>query len=179
MLHAPAMLLIGSTERHLGKTGLVCALIRALSPPHPVTAVKVSSPHQGPGARPLDGPFRITEETRPGRRKDTQRMLKAGAHQALWLEVVPADLEAGAAALLERIGTDTLTICESNSLRTVLEPGLFLVLRGKAAEPVKASAQRVLDLADSLVAAGDGRFDLDLEGIAVVEGRWKLDASGG
>jgi molybdopterin-guanine dinucleotide biosynthesis protein A len=78
-------------------------------------------------------------------------MLRAGAHRVLWLRVLQESLAEGVAALLAEIPAGGAIVCESNSARAVIEPGLFLVMRPRGAQAVKASAAQWLPLADRVV----------------------------
>ena len=65
-------------------------------------------------------------------------------------------------------------VCESNSLRLLVEPGLFLVTRRADDPSVKASCAAVAHLADQvLVFRGDG-WDLSPARIDLEAGRWML-----
>jgi len=67
-------------------------------------------------------------------------------------------LEEGLAALLDIIGADAVSICESNSLRQVVEPGLFLIVKGRDVKVWKSSAQNVRKHADRIVVSDGGSF---------------------
>jgi len=83
-------------------------------------------------------------------------------------------LEEGLSALLDVIGSDAVSICESNSLRRVLCPGLFLMVKGRKSRSWKSSARDVKKYADRIVSMDSGSFDLDLDRIKIVDGKWKL-----
>ncbi|MEK7994177.1 MAG: molybdenum cofactor guanylyltransferase, partial [Planctomycetota bacterium] len=71
-------------------------------------------------------------------------------------------------------GSDAVSICESNSLRHVVEPGLFLMVQRAAQQVRKKSAQEVKKYADRIVISHGGTFDLDLDQIAIVNRKWTL-----
>ncbi len=182
MFKLDGMLLIGSAGRKTGKTELACAIIRKFSKDRDITGIKVTAIEERDGQCPrggqgcgvcssLDGNFYITEETDRSSDKDTARLLAAGASQVFWLRVMKTHLEEGLTALLDIIGADAVSICESNSLRQVVEPGLFLIVKGGEQEVWKSSARDVRKYADRIVVSGQGdhigsplRFDFDLEG---------------
>jgi molybdopterin-guanine dinucleotide biosynthesis protein A len=185
MIKIDRMLMIGSTGVNVGKTELACALLRKLSRHHDITAIKVTAisdkdgqcPRGGEGCgvcSSLEGNFAITQETDRHSDKDTSRLLSAGASRVYWLRVLKTHLEEGASALVETVGTHTTCICESNSLRRVVEPGLFLLARRKSSKPWKESAQQVQRYADRIITVRESTFDLDLNRIELVNGRWKL-----
>lgn len=184
MLYAPHLLLIGAAERDAGKTAFACEAIRRFSGAG-VLGAKVTAVQERDGTCPrggqgcgvcssLDSDYCLTEETEPGDAKDTQRLLAAGARRVFWLRVLKASLEDGARALLEALGPDTPAICESNSLRHAVTPGLFIMLRHRDTIAVKASARGVLDYADAVVYSDGRAFDFDFDRIAFTENRWEL-----
>lgn len=162
MLACPNMLLIGAAGRNVGKTELACELIRQFAPQRPVFGIKVTCVHERNSACPRGGvgcgvcsslnqPFCITDEEDSLGPKDTSRMLRAGAPRVLWLRVLRDHLEAGLTAVLDAIPPDTLVVCESNSARLAVEPGVFLIVRQSGCAEVKPSCATVLPLADALL----------------------------
>ncbi len=185
MIKIDRMLMIGSAGTNVGKTELACALLRRLSRHDDIAAIKVTAisdkdgqcPRGGEGCgvcSSLEGNFVITLETDKLSNKDTSRLLSAGASRVYWLRVLKTHLEEGASALVEMLGAQTPSICESNSLRRVVEPGLFLLARRESSKLWKESAQQVQRYADRIVTARDGVFDLDLSRIGLVSGKWTL-----
>ena len=184
MLRAEGMLMVGASARKLGKTELACKLI-AHAGAHPVTAIKVTTVEDKhtdcPAGREgcgvcasLDSTFAISEETDPAGDKDTSRLLAAGATRVLWLRVRQAHLEQGAAALMQRLPADGLTICESNSLRQVIEPDLYLQVRGERDGPIKASAGRVRPAADRVLRPSASGDSFRLDEVRVSARRWSM-----
>lgn len=170
----PNVLLIGSTGRNSGKTELACTILRRLcrdqrTPARPV-ALKISTIHD-PSAGCLRGRsgcgvctsvrgrFLLTKETETRGGKDTQRLAAEGAGAVYWLRVKAPYLMEGFAAFASAVGANVPVICESNSVRTIVEPGLFVMMHPASAEPTKQSAQTVLDRAD--VTAHFGGADVD------------------
>ena len=161
------MILVGSTARDLGKTALAARLIEALSPREKVVGVKVTTirdkggkcPRGGDGCgtcSSLTGNYEIREETDPDGEKDTSRLLKAGAARVFWLKVTRDALAEGRDALMKRIDREAVIVAESNSLRKVVAPNLFLMLRGPAGGPVKPAAREVMPFVDIAVPSADG-----------------------
>ncbi|HIJ64723.1 MAG TPA: molybdenum cofactor guanylyltransferase [Candidatus Hydrogenedentes bacterium] len=106
--------------------------------------------------------------------KDTDRLLDAGAAKVYWLRVLKDRLEEGARALLDALDPNALIVCESNSLRTVVEPDLFLMFRHADARTFKASARAVREHADRVATFNGASFDLDLDDLSVANGQWAL-----
>jgi len=185
MIKLDGMLMIGSARTNVGKTELACALIRKFSKSGNITGIKVTTIQEKNGQCPrggegcgvcssLDGVYCITEETDNSSDKDTARLLAAGASRVFWLRVLREHLPAGATALLDVIGPDAVSICESNSLRQVVEPGLFLMARSNDSKVWKSSAQEVRKYADRIVVSDGSGFDFDLDRIKLTDGKWTM-----
>jgi molybdopterin-guanine dinucleotide biosynthesis protein A len=185
MIKLDRMLMIGSAGANVGKTEMACAIIRKFCQSSPLIGIKVTTiqakdgrcPRGGEGCgvcSSIDGNFLITEETGHTSGKDTARLLGAGARRVFWLRVIRAHLEEGLGALLEVIGEDVPLICESNSLRKVVEPGLFLMVASGGGRTWKKSAREVERFADKVVTREGGGFDLDLDRIMLADGKWAM-----
>jgi len=187
MLKAPHMLLIGAAGRNTGKTEFACTLLRRFSTLQPITAIKItvirsdesrgSCPRGGSGCgvcSSLEGEYDITEETDRDGSKDTSRLLRAGANHVFWLRVLDTHMAEGLAALDGHIDPHNPIICESNSIRRAVEPGLFFMVKDKRSSEFKPTARAVADLADRTVLSDGERFDLDTDTIGLHDGRWHL-----
>jgi hypothetical protein len=180
------MLMIGSAGANVGKTELACAILRKFSRIDPdIVGVKVTAINEKKGQCPrggegcgvcssLDDAFLITEETDTSSGKDTSRLLAAGAARVYWLRVLRSHIDQGLAALFEVLGTNVSSICESNSLRHVVEPGLFLVAESNSSGTWKPSALQVKKFADRIIVSNGGNFDFDIDDIKLENGRWML-----
>ena len=182
MLKAPNMLMVGATGRNVGKTNLACSLLERLAPEYDIVGVKVSTVTETEAADPqwqqghgacllLETPFLLTRETSGSPGKDTSRLLEAGAKKVYWLRVVENRLEAGAKALLETLGHESICICESNSLRKVIEPGLFVAVEKAGSLTIKPSAQQVRHYADAVLQADTNSCQTVID---CVDGTWLL-----
>jgi len=184
------MLMVGALGRGSGKTKLACSLIGKFSSRHNIVGIKVtpvektdgSCPHGGSGCgacSSLNGHYYIAEETDREADKDTCRMLASGANRVFWLRALKTHLEEGAAVLLDIIGDDAVSVCESNSLRRVVEPGLFVMVKSCGEENHKTSAKDVIQYADRTVFFDGNKFDFDTDEIELADGRWvcKMDAT--
>ncbi|RKY11389.1 MAG: hypothetical protein DRP65_04400 [Planctomycetota bacterium] len=186
MIELAGMLMVGSLGRGLGKTELACSLIKKFSPKYDIVGIKVtpvsdteSSCPRGRGCgacSSLEGHYEITAETDGKSDKDTCRMLAAGAKRVFWLRALKAHLEEGILALVDVVGNDAISVCESNSLRQVAEPGLFIMVKGDEDQEPKSSAVEVAGLADLKVGFDGTGFDIDMDGIGPADGRWSYRA---
>ena len=179
------MLMIGSAGANVGKTELACALLEKFGKNHNIVGIKVTTikdkdgrcPRGGEGCgvcSSLEGNFCITEETNRSSGKDTARLLAAGANQVFWMRVLKEHLVEGINAMLDLIGAEAVSICESNSLRQVVEPGLFLMAKNVESDTWKSSARQVRKYADRIVVSDGSSFNLALDRIKLVYGKWTL-----
>lgn len=184
MVIVPQMLLVGAMERDAGKTSFACEMLRRFN--MPIIAVKVTVIQERNGECPrggmgcgvctsLEGKYCITEETSMTGEKDTQRLLAAGAARVFWLRVLRSEAEEGATALLRQIGTEKPIICESNSIRHVVEPGLFVMASNRRSGKSKASAEAVRSQADLILYSDGNTFEFDFSRITYNKNRWRLE----
>ncbi len=185
MIPWPSLLLVGGAGRNSGKTRLCCSLIERFGRDRPLVGLKVtavrdqscSNPRNNEtgGARaPLADDYEISEEVGQIEGKDTTLMLNSGAERVLWLRCTRENLKAGTAALIERVGPNAICICESNSLRKVVEPGLFLLVKDSGSNEYKPSSREVLHLADRVVLSDAHGFDLTPDEIELRNSTWTL-----
>jgi len=185
MLTLNRMLMIGSAGANVGKTELACSLLERYAKDNEIIGIKVTTIKQRDGQCPrggagcgvcssIDGDFDIFQETDTSSGKDTARLLGAGAKKVYWLRVMQTHLKQGIEALLDIIGPDSITVCESNSLRKIVEPGLFLMVKRLGRQEVKESAAAVIKYADKIVVSDGSSFDLDLDRIILSADKWIL-----
>lgn len=179
------MLMVGAAGRKAGKTEFACEVLRRYAKANPLIGLKVTAvtnpgeccPRGGEGCGVcggLTGPFLITEEDSRDGTKDTSRLLAAGASKVLWLRSLRANLEEALAALRTQIPKHVGIVCESNSCRLVLEPGLFIVLRQKDRAALKTSCRNVIHLADRICEFDGSAWDLPPKRVVFVDGRWAI-----
>ena len=179
------MFMLGSAGRNAGKTELACSLIRRYVRSHEIIGVKITTIEERDGNCPrggegcgvctsLEGNFCITEERGASPGKDTTRMLQAGASRVFWLRCLSSHLREGTMALLERTGRDSVFVCESNSLRQVVRPGVFVVVKDRQSQTFKKSAKNVLHNADRIVLSDGNDLGLDMSRIVLSDHGWGL-----
>ena len=83
-------------------------------------------------------------------------------------------MQKGFDALLKTIGADSTIVCESTSLRKIVEPGLFLIVKRKNETDIKIIAADVLNYADRIVNLDGENFDIHLDEIKLENSRWSL-----
>jgi len=159
-----AVVSVSGTSSNAGKTHLAERLITWLvGRNETVTALKVTRTHIGTCAREndachvcddLEAPWRIIDDARTIRmpRKDTGRMLAAGAAHVVWLIVQPAHMSAGIEAVLRALPEGGVLVAEGNSFRDYVETCDLSLMAFAPRPAMKASARHVLDRIDAFVA---------------------------
>lgn len=156
------MILIGSTARNSGKTTLASSIINKYKLNRSVIGLKVTTIHdknkkcihggEGCGVcSSLKGNFQITEELSTTNNKDTSLLLAAGAEKVYWLKTLKNDIYEGFKAFIGKIPENNIIVCESNSLRTVVNPGIFIMIKNALDGQIKKSASDVIDQADIII----------------------------
>ncbi len=74
--------------------------------------------------------------------------------------------------LLDIIGDDVVSVCESNSLRQFTEAGVFVMVKSCGEENWKPSAENVAQYADRIVFFDGNEFDIGPDIIELANGRW-------
>ncbi len=180
----PGMMLIGATGRTCGKTLLAARLIEAKVAGAPVAAAKVTTVYRDRGPCPrggdgcgicssLDAPYRLLNETGEHEGKDTARLLAAGAKPVWWL-CAREDHLSEAARALTKVLPDGPAICESNGLRQVVEPGLFIIVQRDDRQNIKRSCRLQWDKADAILTFDGQSHSAALDDFTFVNNRWAL-----
>jgi molybdopterin-guanine dinucleotide biosynthesis protein A len=185
MLHKSNFIIIGATGRNTGKTEFACRLIEKYSKENLVIGLKVTAINRTEGVCPrghkscgvcdsLNEEFNITEEYDNLKVKDTSRMLRAGAQKVFWLKIDTSNLENGFNEILKMIPENAIVVCESNSIRKVVEPGLFLVIRNKNENNIKKSCAAVINYADKIITFNNKSWDFNPDRIIVKNYTWMI-----
>lgn len=183
MLRYPNMLMLGAAGRNTGKTEFACRLIRRYRQSENVIGLKITTIDESRKGCPrgkkgcgvchsFDGPFELTEEKTGPSGKDTIRMLEAGAHRVFWLKAKSRYLEEAVTALCRSLDTGACIICESNSCRRVLDPGMFLVIQKSGSRTFKRSCRDVVNNADRTLTFYGNGWNLSPDRLTFSEERW-------
>lgn len=185
MIEIPGMLMVGARCKADGKTAFICRLIERFSSQTDIIGVKIStvdsvnaSHHPGVGSGGKSSrpslPYRITVQKDRLNHTDTARMLAAGARKVFWLEALDEHLEQGISELAGRLGDQTVTVCESNRARRIIEPDAFVMVVGSRERLWKPSARNVMQDADRIVTSDGRDFDINPQDIQLHHGRWAV-----
>ncbi len=190
MIRCPNMLMVGAAGRNLGKTTFICRLIERLSKTQPVIAFKVTAFDDIDGKiivetqmcktyKTLKGRFMVTRESDDPVERDTQRMLHAGADQVYWLRTVKSALDDGMREMLAQMRANGVPIdtacmiCESNSARKAVEPGLFLIVQQEG-DDFKPSCTEVRGEADRIIQFHGNGWEIDPDNLDFSSTRWHM-----
>jgi hypothetical protein len=160
------VIVVGGHTRSIGKTELVCDVIRAF-PEQNWIAGKITQYGHGVCAQngencdcaPDEHSYAISWERSPDSGTDSARFLAAGAKRSFWLRTKQGFLAEGLPLLRgllrevveENPAEPAALIIESNSLLQFLEPSLYFAVLDPGREDFKDSARKFLDRADALV----------------------------
>ncbi|HKF39585.1 MAG TPA: hypothetical protein VKB21_00790 [Candidatus Acidoferrum sp.] len=176
------MIVVGGHTRSIGKTQLVCDIIRAF-PRTEWTAGKITQYGHGVCARngencgcaPNEHACALNWETQADSGTDSARFLEAGAKRSFWLRTKQGYLAEGLPLLREAVAEAASTtgsprrttsdpspaaensawIVESNSLMQFVRPSLYFAVIDPLKDDFKESAQVALDRAEALVLRGE------------------------
>ncbi len=164
------LVVVGGHTRSIGKTQLVCDVIRAFPKVYWI-AGKITQYGHGVCARngkncdcaPTEHVCALDWESQPHTGTDSARFLEAGAKRSFWLRTKQGYLAEGLPLLREALWeaaadlapeTRAAVIVESNSLMQFLKPSLYFAVIDPDKEDFKESAQKALDRANALVLRG-------------------------
>lgn len=152
------VVVVGGHTRNIGKTSVVCGVIRAL-PDWNWTAVKITQ--YGDSICSRDGeachcsnpkhPIAISEENGSSPCTDSGRFLASGAFRAFWVRTPAGALNEAMPKIRRLLAESDNTIIESNSILRFLKPDLYAMVLDGSVGDFKPSSLRYLDRADLLV----------------------------
>lgn len=179
MEYLPNLLLVGGTGRNIGKTTFVERLVGKLNSELSLITLKTSM--LLPGEEYLHGKHRfvkpgefflLKENTGEGN-KDSNRYLKAGASQSWFLSVGENALPQAMEYFLDMVKEPELIIAESNVIREIIIPGVFIMIKGDGV--VKPQAVHHLAIADVIVTANNRKaFEETIARLEIAAGGWQL-----
>lgn len=156
-MQRPLVIGVGGYTSNVGKTTLVCELLRAFPG---WEAIKTTRGHyrscgKDPHACCVSHLLSAQPVVRSGRDatyergKDTGRYWDAGAVNVHWLIATDDQVEAGIREALARVRAEGVFV-EGNSFAEFVKVDFFVMVRRAAETKIKKSAKQVLDRADAL-----------------------------
>jgi molybdopterin-guanine dinucleotide biosynthesis protein len=162
------IIVVGGHTRSIGKTELVCDVMRAF-PEENWIAGKITQYGHGVcakngencGCAPNEHSYAISWEKDGTTGTDSSRFLAAGAKRSFWLHTQQGFLAEGLPLLREALAeivpriapslAQPTLIIESNSLLQFVQPSLYFAVMDPDREDFKDSARAVIDRADALI----------------------------
>ena len=162
MMRRPTIIAIGGFTSEVGKTTLLCDLLRAFPG---WEAIKTTRGHYrscGKDAHACCVSHLLTEEpvVRSGRDatyelgKDTGRYWEAGAVNVHWLIATDEQIEKGIKQALARVETAGVFV-EGNSFSNFVDADYFVMVKRSDNEKIKKSAKQVLSKASAIYLSGE------------------------
>jgi hypothetical protein len=183
MLRIEKMIMIGATARQSGKTEMASRIISKFCNEIKITGIKVTTVQKGDVSYhgslelPSDKNFIIEKSSFSHKNKSTDRLLAAGAAETFWLHSRFGFLEEAWEKLSSMIDKESFLVCESNSLRKILQPDIFILIRNLKKE-IKGSVIDLIEKADQIIDFSDNVFmKFDLNRIAIINGKWIMNKS--
>lgn len=167
MLSIPNMVIIGGNSRNSGKTTMACEIISKLSGIHEVIGLKVTSVR--PGEDEMHGvhtdesisEFSLFEEINTVSAKDTSKMLRSGAIRVFYVKVSDKFIEKAVLHFMSKYINKQVIVCESRSLRRIINPGLFLMMMRLPEEgKSKNDIETFLSLADKVFCSNTDQTEM-------------------
>jgi hypothetical protein len=165
------LIVVGGHTRSIGKTQLICDVIRAF-PRTEWIAGKITQYGHGICAQngencdcaPTEHACALDWETHTDTGTDSARFLEAGAKRSFWLRTKQGYLAEGLPLLRQKLGEiakegngrdNQAVVVESNSLMRFVKPSLYFAVIDPLKDDFKESAQLALDRAHALVMRGE------------------------
>lgn len=177
------LIVVGGHTRNIGKTSVVCGVIRAL-PEWSWTAFKITQYGHGVCSRhgePCEcadpvHPVAISEEHGDAPATDSGRFFAAGARRAFWVRTAAGQLHEAMPRVRRLLEDAENVIVESNSILRFVKPDFCAMVVDGAVADFKTSTQRFLDRADVLVATSGAPLRWDGVPSALLRDRPQYEA---
>lgn len=178
------VVVIGGHTRNIGKTSVVCGVIRAL-PDWNWTAIKITQ--YGHGVCSRDGepcdcsdpvhPIAVSEENGASPSSDSGRFLAAGAARAFWVRTPAGELNEAMPRVRRLLASSDNTIIESNSILRFLKPDICAMVLDGSIPDFKATSLRFLDRANVLVLTSNAPLEWPEVPAALLRSKSRFEAT--
>ncbi|MFH0933196.1 MAG: hypothetical protein V1832_02620 [Nitrospirota bacterium] len=135
----PFIIGIGGAHSKVGKTTIACQILKRLSGWGAIKYTKTSF-----YSSIVDSPEILRQK-----KKDTNRLLDAGAQDVLWVRSPSEDLQEILQIAIDRLSHLKGIILEGNSAVEVLKPDIVVFVSGN--EGLKRGAEKILSMADAVI----------------------------
>lgn len=172
------IILLAGNGQNVGKTLFACQLINSLKQKHSVIGIKIC-PHfheLKPDTEFVvkNTNYQITKEHLQQGKKDSNRLLSAGAKEVYYIQAKDDYLKEVLSCLDKIIPNDQLLIIESGGLRKILEPGLFIMIESKINKKLKPNTKEYRELADLNIEFDGEEFNFDSNNLDFSDRKWVI-----
>lgn len=169
------ILLISGAGRNVGKTELACSLISRFSESLNVVAVKISPHFHDEQNRDKiiykDNGLMIWNEDDTSGKKDSSRMLIAGAKKAFFVQSTDEYLIQALEIIFKSINSTVPLIVESGGLGRFIKPGISIYVTDELNKKTLKNAE-LRDRSD--IVTGINQDSFDLSRIHFTDNCWKI-----
>ena len=128
----------------------------------------------GKDRSPLETDFRLLEEFDTSSGEDTGKMLQAGAKRVFKIKVKAHALAQAFGYLKQQLIEPVLIVCESNSLRKVITPAVYLLIKHRHEQDMKPSAAELEKFANKIIFTDGEKHDFSLSELYIDNIGWNL-----
>lgn len=160
-LFYPSLILVCGAGRNVGKTTLTCQLIEYFAKTKQVVGIKIS-PHQhdahySPKAL-ITEKYKIIEETDSTADKDSNRFLRSGAMQSIYIEAYDECVAQAFEQAVAAFDSSVLIICESGALARYIKPGKLIFVDSNNGSSLPERKQRYKEQSDVCITTNSSDF---------------------
>ena len=173
--HWDNILLIGGSDRNVGKTTFTCRILKQNRHQKPI-AIKIA-PHlhsitSGLKTIHESAGYQLFEETNRNTSKDSSLFLQSGANRSFYAQATDEHLPDLFMALLPFLKSDKPILIESAALHKYIDAGLFLFIYNEKGEQ-KYHTEANLKIADIVVHSNGKSFSLQPSQLKFENG-WRI-----
>ncbi len=178
MVSKKNLLIVAGTGQNCGKTTLTEKVIEKISKQQKITALKIAPHYYNQDHLPENNhteKIHILKENDRSGKKDSSRMLLAGASEVFYIEAKDEHLKYGIKNIIELIPHNEAVICESGSLVNYITPGLFVMMQHEDPENRKTRHSSIINKVDAFCFFNGDCIEKFVENLRFTNGQWKLN----
>lgn len=177
----PNLLLFCGSGRNIGKTALLCSIIKHCKKEYKIAAIKISPNFHAINQSGIivekEEGFTIFREKEISD-KDTSLFLQAGATVSYYIETDDKHIEAAFNIIYQIVAKDMLIVCESGKLANYIKPGLMAFVYSSEEKPETNKKETNKQPADLIIDVSEGKLEYWIKQvnhkIMVENGQWIL-----
>ena len=153
MINKNKILLISGSGQNTGKTTFACKIIEQ-NKEKQIVAIKISPHfHTVENCKLLfsESSFQIYQEQNLDGKKDSSKMLIAGAKKVFYIQATDKSLGLAYKKVSELINENSFVVCESGGLRDIIKPAVFIFIKNIDESKIKEKAKHLIPLADGIL----------------------------